>query len=248
MALKTEYPYATIKQCMELAKAVDELGGSSSIEICAEKLGKQVSGAFRDIIYSAVKYGFVIAKRGSGIQITENYKNIKLSYNKTEKAQLIEEAFLKIPLFMKVCERFNNQKLPVEFFDKLLIKEFNVNEKHASKVKGLFIKGARDVGLMGTDNTLCYSKEPSNDNSNTNTDDDKEQQPLNNRSITAPSAKDVNRSTLSLATTNASVVVEWPKVITKEDYEDISDWIEILKRMIGRSVVTEIKNESPSPG
>lgn len=165
MSIKTEYPYASIKQCMEFATAVDQLGGSSSIEMCAEKLDKRVSGAFRDIISSAVKYGFVTAKRGGGVQLAQTYKDIKLSYSEREKKHHTQKAFLKIPLFRKVCDRLNNQKLPIEFFDKLLIKEFNVKESHAIKVKGLFIKGARDVGLLAADNTLCYDCESKKDES-----------------------------------------------------------------------------------
>jgi hypothetical protein len=148
-----EYPVASIKKSLELAKAVDELGGSSTIEMCAEKLGKQVSGGFSQIIQSAAKYGFIVRKKGM-LNILPCYKDIKLAYNDEERTSLLQKAFLNVPLFQKVCDRFANQKLPVDILDKLLIKEFGVPERIAHRVKTHFIVGAKEVGLITPDNVV----------------------------------------------------------------------------------------------
>lgn len=152
-----EYPVASIKKSLELAQAVDELGGSSTVEVCAEKLGKQVSGGFHQIIQSAVKYGFIVRKKGV-LTILPCYRDIKLAYNENERTNLLQKAFLNVPLFQKVCNRFANQKLPVEILNKLLIKEFDVPEKMARLVKTHFIGGAKEVGLITPDNIIVLDR------------------------------------------------------------------------------------------
>lgn len=37
------------------------------------------------------------------------------------------------------------------------------------------------------------------------------------------------------------VTIQWPASLSAESYEDVADWLEIVKRKIGRSVATEIK-------
>ena len=44
----------------------------------------------------------------------------------------------------------------------------------------------------------------------------------------------MRQDTFSLET--GDVVIQWPKEITKESYEDFVDWMEILKRKVGRCV------------
>lgn len=44
----------------------------------------------------------------------------------------------------------------------------------------------------------------------------------------------VRQDVFSLA--EGPVTVQWPSMITKESYEDLADWLDILKRKIGRSV------------
>jgi hypothetical protein len=166
-----EYPTASIKRSLRLAKAVDELGGSSSLDMCAERLGKKVSGGFREVIHSATKYNFLIQKKGI-LTITPLYKEIKLAYNEKEAENLKQKAFLNVPLFQKIYDRFKGQKLPVDIFDKLLIKEFNVSERMASRVEKYFIEGAKEIGLLTSDNMVIASAETCNKP----TDEDSESQ------------------------------------------------------------------------
>ncbi len=162
MPKRTDYPFASIKKSLKLAQAVDELGGSSTIEVCAEKLGKKVSGGFNQIIQSAVKYGFIVRKRGM-LSILPGYKDIKLAYNEDERISLLKKAFLNVPLFQQVCNRFANQKLPVDILSKLLIKEFGVPDRMASRVKAHFISGAKEVELITPDNMIVLDRESQND-------------------------------------------------------------------------------------
>ncbi|MCK5472764.1 MAG: hypothetical protein KAI59_01935 [Planctomycetes bacterium] len=135
--------------------------------MCAEKLGKQVSGGFQQIIQSAVKYDFITRKKGS-LATTPLFKEIKLAYNEDEKKKLQQRAFLNVPLFKKLCERFNSHKIPIQHFDKLLMREYGVNDNMASRIKKHFIDGAKETGLMSPDNKITLDNEPCETSDNNN--------------------------------------------------------------------------------
>lgn len=153
-----DYPRASLRASLELAKAVDELGGNCSIEMAAERLGKKVSGAFRALISASVKYGFIETK-SQKLHITALYRDYKLAYNEEEKNQKLRESFLQVPLFKNLYNRFSDKELPVSHFEKLLIREFDVPDDIGSRVASYFIDGAKVSGLLGDNNFLLGNAE-----------------------------------------------------------------------------------------
>lgn len=150
-----EYPSAPFAKAIEVAEAVDYLGGNCSVETCAEKLGYKVGGGYKSVVNSAVKHGLV-RHRSNSLFLTDAYKNIKLAYTEEEKQELHKRAFLTVPLYAKVYERFKGRELPVSILEKVLIKEFQVDSSSASRVSGYFIEGAKALGLL-VDNKLVES-------------------------------------------------------------------------------------------
>ena len=145
---------------IELAEAVYELGGSCGLEMCAEHMGRKVGGGFKDIVSAAVKFGLITNARGQ-LGTTQLFQTYHLGYSLEEKAQVLQQAFLRVPLFLEIYERFKSQKLPIEIFDKLLIREFQVNQQVASRVAKYFIDGAKATKLLNGDNTFhLLSEEP----------------------------------------------------------------------------------------
>jgi len=153
MPKKIDYPHASVAKSLELAKAVYELGGSCSQEMCAEKMGRTVSGGFKATVSAAAKFGLITNNRGQ-LGTTEMFQNHYLGYSHEEKALILQKAFLRVPLFLEIYDRFKSQKLPVEIFDKLLIREFQVNQQVASRVAKYFIEGAKATKLLNGDNTF----------------------------------------------------------------------------------------------
>ena len=155
---KIDYARSSLRKSLDLANAVDDLGGSCNSSTCAEKMGKKKGGSFSSIISSAVKYGFIIHKK-ENLNVTQRYKNIKHAYDDEEKNSHLKKAFLNIPLFNNIYEKYKGIKLPIEILDKILIKEFEVEEKIAKRVGGYFIYGAKMVGLLNQDNTFNQEKD-----------------------------------------------------------------------------------------
>lgn len=162
MAKQIDYPRANLKACLDLAHAVDELGGSCSVEMAADKLNKKVSGAFSALVGSTSKFGLISSKKGQ-LHISKLFKGYKLSYSEDEERNFLAEIFLQPPLFKRIHERFQNRKLPVEHFEKLLIREFDVPDAISSRVAKYFLDGAKQCGLLDQNHHLQLSLASQND-------------------------------------------------------------------------------------
>lgn len=156
---KTAYfPRASLNSCLELASAVSDLGGNSSIEMAAEKLDKKVSGGFTTIIAAAVAFGLISNSRGQ-LEISNSFKEYKLAYTPEDETYELQKIFLTPGLFKEISERFNNKSLPLSHFEKLLIKEFNIPENYSSRVAKYFVDGAKTCGILSDDGYLCIKQE-----------------------------------------------------------------------------------------
>lgn len=151
-----DYPRASLRAALDLAKAVDSLGGTTSVEMAAEKMGKKVSGAFNALVGAAVKYNLVESRSGK-VSTTSLYRDYKLAYDEEEERQKLRVALLSAPLFGSLYQRFAGRELPVSHLDRLLARELGVPEDIASRVAGYFQEGAQSVGLIGPDNRLLPS-------------------------------------------------------------------------------------------
>lgn len=153
MPKNLNYPLASFQKSFALADAVDALGGSSSIETCAQKMQRKISGGFMVIISSAQKFSLVSFEKGI-ITMTKEYKLIKHSYTNSERLELLQKAFLKPQVFSILFERFKGRELPVDMLDKILIREFGIEETTAGRVAGYFIEGLKTYGLLNNNNFI----------------------------------------------------------------------------------------------
>ncbi len=153
MAKQIDYPRASLKNCIELAQVIDDLGGECSTEMAADKLNKKVSGAFQALISSAARYGLITTQKGQ-LKNSGLFRDHKLAYSKEEADVALTLAFLTPPLFKNIFDRFEGRELPIDHFEKLLIREFNVPDQISSRVSKYFLDGAKQCGLIGPDNHL----------------------------------------------------------------------------------------------
>lgn len=151
-----EYPRASLKASLDLARAVSDLGGSAKTETTAESMKLKVSGAFAALIGAAGKYGLVESSRGQ-LTITGLYREYKHAYDDNEAAAVLKRAFLNVPLFQKVYDRFKGVKLPVDILGRMFIREFEVDEGMASRVAGYLLDSAKMAKIIGDDNVFIIS-------------------------------------------------------------------------------------------
>lgn len=148
-----DYPRTSYTGAWELAEVTDDTGGKCSIETAAKKLDRKVSGSFKAIIGSAVKFGLLTSKREL-LSTTTLFKRIKHAYDKHEELLFHREAFLSPPLFTQICRKFRSRELPVQMLDIMLIREFNVEEINAQGVAKAFVEGCKMVGLLDENNIM----------------------------------------------------------------------------------------------
>ena len=149
-----DYPRTSYAGAWELAEVVDDTGGKCAIETAARKLNRKVSGSFKAIIGSGVKFGLLTSKREL-LNTTTLFKRIKHAYDKNEELVFHREAFLTPPLFTQLCRKFRSRELPVQMLDVMLIREFGVEEINAQGVAKAFVEGARMVGLIDERNIIA---------------------------------------------------------------------------------------------
>lgn len=151
-----DYPRASLKSSLELAKAVDDLGGECSTDMAAERLNRKVSGAFSALVSAATKFGLVESK-SQKLSTTALYKDYKLAYTPEESNEKLREAVLSPVLFRGIFERFVGKEIPITHFEKLLVREFEVPDDWASRIASYFIEGAKQSGLLGENHRLTDS-------------------------------------------------------------------------------------------
>lgn len=149
-----DYPRTSYTSAWEVAEVVDDTGGKCAIETAARKLSRKVSGSFKAIIGSAVKFGLLTSKR-EFLTTTNLFRRIKHAYDKQEEKIYHREAFLHPPLFTQICRKFRNRELPIHMLDVMLIREFAVEEINAQSVAKAFIDGARMVDVLDERNVIA---------------------------------------------------------------------------------------------
>lgn len=149
-----EYPRTNYAGAWEVAEIVDDTGGKCAIDTAARKLNRKVSGSFKAIIGSGVKFGLLTSKRDL-LTTTTLFKRIKHAYDKDEEIIFHREAFLTPPLFTQLCRKFRGRELPVQMLDVMLIREFGVEEINAQGVAKAFVEGGRMVGLLDENNIIA---------------------------------------------------------------------------------------------
>ncbi|WP_375416026.1 hypothetical protein [uncultured Hymenobacter sp.] len=149
-----DYPRTSYAGAWEVADVVDDTGGKCALDTCARKLNRKVSGSFKAIVGSAVKFGLLTSKREL-LTTTTLFRRIKHAYDKQEELLFHREAFLTPPLFTQLCRKFRSRELPVQMLDIMLIREFDVEEINAQSVAKAFIDGARMVGVLDERNMIA---------------------------------------------------------------------------------------------
>ena len=169
-----EYPKGSLARSVELAGAVDAMGGSCTPEMCATRLDRKTGGAFKSLTGAAVKYGLIEVKKQE-LSTTELFAEYKLAYSDADREQALRQALLLPPTFQKLYERFSGKELPVKILDKLLIREFGVAQADASKVGSYFVDGAKSTGMLGENNILngAAANDESDDESDGAEDEDR---------------------------------------------------------------------------
>jgi hypothetical protein len=233
MPKNLNYPLASFQKAYALSEAVDALGGSCTVENCALKMQRKISGGFMVIISSAQKFDLVSFEKGI-ITISEEYKLIKHSYTITERMALLRKAFLAPQVFSILYDRFKGKELPTNMLDKILIREFGVEENTAGRVAGYFIEGLKTYNLLNGANIVEEIKEENEDGNEVKIVPENKTNVPEKEVAKNPVPENVNASFTALKTELYELQLSGPGIQSKftiEDEEDLAIVEAILKKI-----------------
>lgn len=152
------FPYVDLYAAVEIARAIYDRCGDDVCDLndLATDLNDGAGGAFR-LKTSAARIFDLIEKRGrSEARLTRGGVRVVTEDDVTAKAQ----AFLKVPLYSAVYERFKNSHLPPKKSLEQELKKLGVPEKQVDKARQVLERSARQAGFLDDgDNKLVRPTE-----------------------------------------------------------------------------------------
>jgi len=146
------FPYADLDDAVEVAKAVHAVGGTScQWEQLAAKLDQSpTSGAFRLRMLGAKTFAVLAYDKGV---VTLTPLGGRISDPQQEKAARVE-AFLAVPLYLKVYDEFKSGSLPPNSGLETAMVKMGVAEKQKDKARQVFQRSAKQAGFSEYDGRL----------------------------------------------------------------------------------------------
>jgi hypothetical protein len=155
------YPYHSLELCIELAKAVREIGnGRSDVtrSQLAHRLGlSEQSSDFAQKIASSKTYGLIDGR--SSFHLTETSNQFFFPTDEGEEAKkLCLFRFLEAPgAFKALIERYDGSRpASLEIMANILGQSYGIPESWKSRVAAFFNRSAQYVGAMGADGFLRF--------------------------------------------------------------------------------------------
>lgn len=142
-----EFPYLDLDTAIEVARAVYNRAGlgSSEIDELAAEMGQTVSGAFRLKTGTAKMFGFLDKDSRSLFKLSDLGQRVVSA--ETE-SQARAEAFLNIPLYKAVFDKYRGKLLPPPKALEREMAGLGVAQKQTDKARQVFERSARQAGFF----------------------------------------------------------------------------------------------------
>lgn len=145
------FPYHDLDRSVEVARTIHEKGGGSCTrEQLAPWLGYKsvANGSFVTRVTAAKLFGF-IEQDGNQLRTTERGRVVAAPILARDADQAKLDAFLSVPLFKRVFDRFNGQPLPGEVgLRNLLETEYEVVKDRVAPTVRLMLDAAEQAGFF----------------------------------------------------------------------------------------------------
>lgn len=141
------FPYVPLQDVEKMALKVEGRGHRCRIDELAADLDQQkTSGAFRSRLSAGRMFGVTEAARGS-ISLTELGQMI---CNFDTRSEALARAFLNVPLYQRVYDKFCGGKLPPATGIEAEMVRLGVPEKQASKARQVLMRSADLAGYFAS--------------------------------------------------------------------------------------------------
>jgi hypothetical protein len=139
------FPYGDLADAIAIANTVREnFGLSCTVEQLAGAMHQSLSGAFRNKVATASTFGLIETSRG-GITLSDLGSRAIDPHTESEAAA---EAFLTVPLYAAVFEKFRGRQLPSDQGFESEIARLGVSPKVAAKARQALQRSAEQAGFF----------------------------------------------------------------------------------------------------
>ena len=144
------FPAYGFTTALDIARMVEESGGGSlTEETLAVNLGLSAKSSGFRLKSLAARQFQLLGKQGDTLITTPIAKAIFKPTSSEDAQRGYREAFLSIPLFQAVAERYRGQRLPDSHtFRNVLEREFYVEHARVQQAERMLLDSARDVHLL----------------------------------------------------------------------------------------------------
>lgn len=155
-----EFPLTTLGVAEEVLLAIDKAGGKIDTKALSTSLNIR-GGAFARKLSSIKRWGLV---SGQGmLAVTELGKGILHPISDEELAQTRKTAFIGIPLFSELYQRFKNNLPEDKTFIAILIREHEIKEVDAKTILNIYKTSIKEfLSIAGENNPVLVKEEMKN--------------------------------------------------------------------------------------
>jgi hypothetical protein len=140
-----DFPYNDLDNAVGLAKEIERAGGTAcALDQLAAALSVTVSGPFRQRVANAKTFGF-IETGGGQVRLSELGRAV---VDPAQEAWARTEAFLQVPLFNAIYERYKGYKLPGASGLETEINALGVSSKQTDKARQALMRSDRYAGFF----------------------------------------------------------------------------------------------------
>ena len=144
------FPAYGFNTALDIARRVEENGGGIlTEETLAINLGLSAKSSGFRLKSLAARQFQLINKQGDTLTTTPVAKAIFKPTSNEDAQRGYREAFLSIPLFQAVCDRYRGQPLPdSQTFRNVLEREFHVEHSRVQQAERMLVDSARDAHML----------------------------------------------------------------------------------------------------
>lgn len=145
-----QFPYGDLNDAVEVARTLHGNGGAAGLPRLASDLGYKgtYNGAFREKVAASRVFGITSMERDS-LNLTDLGKRILMPEHAP---QARVDAFLSVPLYRKVYEKFKGYSLPPDQGLNNLLQDLGVTVKVAGKARQSLKRSAEQAGFFSNGN------------------------------------------------------------------------------------------------
>lgn len=142
-----EFPYTDLDNATEVVKGVHHAGGTACDydQLAAQLKVEAKGGGFRLRVNGAKTYGLIHYERGGRISLTELGRQLTDPHQERTARM---NAFLAVPLYLKVYEQFKGSPLPPQAGLERAIEAMGVGAKVKDKARQVMLRSAKQAGFF----------------------------------------------------------------------------------------------------